>query len=162
MDTTAMLGIGSLVVAIATAIWGIRQTFVTNRLTQEVHRLSVRLDQSLQRLERARELIGNIHAVSEDIANTIFVEDEGDTSDLIKALTVTKTSQVELIALAKVIDDKEFLDMVQDLKSVLESIERPGTPERWLEWSRRIEPHFENLHERVYRLLEDATREQEH
>lgn len=152
----------ALIVSGAVAIWGIYQTFVTYKLQQDVHRLSVRLDQSIQRLERARELIGNIHAVSEDIANTIFVEEEGDTANLIKTLTVTKTSQVELNAVAKVIGDNELLDMVQGLKSVLESIERPGTPERWLEWSKRLEPRFENLHERVYRLLEDATREQKH
>ncbi len=162
MNITDALGIGSLIVAIATIIWGIRQTFVTNRLTQEIHRLSVRLDQSIQRLERARELINNMCMVWEDFGNRLHVEGKYDRSDLVKVLTVNRGSRIELYALPNVIGDKQLFDTLRKLDRALKKKIGTEKPEQLLEWLSRLEKHFEALHKRVYELMEDATLEQKH
>lgn len=45
------------VIAAVAAVWGIYQTFVIHRLNQQVHRLNIELDQSIQRLYRALEAL---------------------------------------------------------------------------------------------------------
>ena len=103
MDGISVL---SLIVSAIVTIWGIYQTHITSRLQQDVNRLSVRLDQSIQRLERVRDLVNNASISSESLVNKIYVEEAVEDSDLVQPMTVTKASLPELKALSRVIGDR--------------------------------------------------------
>lgn len=143
-----------VIVLAIVAIWGVYQTKVTKSLEQQVHRLNVGLDQSIQLLYRAREAVINAHAA--DIFMLAYRENQPEKPN---ELYMTKSAEwsayeAELSGLAVAIGDKELLDLVNKIYSFT------GKP-----WQGRdhemdeieIRGRSQHLHRRIAQLLKMAT-----
>lgn len=151
MDILTLLQLG---VTITVAIWGIRQTFTTNRLEKEIHFLSVNLDQSIQILHRAREAIIGMHKAH------VFMLEHRQLNKEFDAAYIAQFSEfsahwAELRGLAFAINDEELLDLVNKgfsfdgLSSEQRSIVRDEA---------EIRGRSQHIHTRIAQLLAKTTK----
>lgn len=117
MDGIAVL---SLLVSAVVAIWGIYQTRVTSRLEVQVHRLTVDLDQTVQRLYRAKELVTvlqsefhKLFAMSHEVNPRLTTDDieylQHTLETMVASGALIDVAKSELFALTGVIGDPELI-----------------------------------------------------
>ena len=150
MDLLSVLQLG---VTIIVAIWGIRQTFTTNRLEKEIHFLRVNLDQSMQLLQRARDAAIGMHKAH------VFMLEHRQLNKKIDDVYISQFAEfsafwAELRGLAFAINDQELLDLVNKgfsfdgISNEQRSIVRDEA---------EIRGRSQHIHTRIARLLEKAT-----
>lgn len=153
-DTMNPLDALQLVTVAIVAIWGIYQTRVTKRLEQQIHRLNIGLDQTIQLLHRAREAVIKIHsarvfmleyAAHQEKPNELYMTTFADMSSY----------EAELAGLASAIGDEELIVLVN------KPYEFDGKPieARVFEMDEvEIRGRSRRLHTRISQLLEAATK----
>src|SRR5262249_21402858 len=137
--------------------WAIYQIYATRKLAkitsdlnQEVHRLNTNLDQSIQRLYRARDLVIQIHEVEvyflyENLRQAAHTEP-------MSLKSAEKSSHMaKLRGLAFAIEDKELLGIVNELRP-LDAEQNIAATEM------TIRLHSQKLHTRISQLLQETTR----
>ncbi len=159
----ALVIISSVVLALLQVSAARKQAKITSDLSAQVQRLSVGLDQSLQRLHRAHDLVNKIHMLevfglyrnSQVLGGTATVTDLPEIATRIAKLSAYNA---ELRGVAFAIGDKALLDLVnnrpQNPNEALSDAEKLRITEMMARnWSQQ-------LHTRIYQLLEALTREQ--
>jgi len=150
MDILTLLQLG---VTITVAIWGIRQTFTTNRLAKEIHYLSVNLDQSIQILQRAREAIIGMHKAHVFMLEHRQLNKELDDAYLARYAEFS-AHWAELRGLAFAINDQELLDLVNKGFTFdgLSSEQRDIVKDEM-----EIRGRSQHIHTRIAQLLAETT-----
>lgn len=154
----------SMIVTVITLIWGIYQTFVTHRLSQEVEKLNIRTDQTIQRLYRAREAAiavqkGVIYMIryNQIIKRMTPYMQKGRVeydSSWMKETPLMyaeiEVSATELRALASAIGDKQLETLVNEFPFG-ELTELPDTAEE------KLRNNIQKIQTRIAELLIEAT-----
>jgi len=107
------LDVLQLVTMVVIAIWQIYSVRAIKKLEQEVHRLNIRLDQSMQRLHDAREAVIQRHK-----AHVFLLEYQASRKEATELYFTTMAElsarNAELRGLAFAIGDKELLTLVNE------------------------------------------------
>ena len=143
-----------LIAVTIVAIWGIYQIRVTKKLEQEVHRLNIGLDQSIQLLHRAREAVIQRHRAHVFLLEYKASEKE-PTELYFTKLAELSVCNAELRGLAFAIGDKEFLRLVNEGYGFLR---QPPTERNITLDEMEIRNRSQRLHTRISQLLEIAAR----
>jgi hypothetical protein len=127
-----------VVVSVIAVIWAIYQIYSTHQLDVKLTFLTKQLDQSVQRLHRARDAAIRMHEAN------VFLIQYVSTNPQITDVYCQKhaelsASRAELRGLAFAIDDKELLDIVN---------ENLGDTEG------SIRNHVQRIHTRISKLIE--------
>lgn len=159
------------IVAVLTAVWNIivwyRQrnetrelTKLTSDLEHKVHRLSVSLDQKVYRLNRVRDLVGELMRVAYGLRQV-----DRDHQEKLNLAVQREISLPELAALVAVINDKE-------LETAFDDLGKNQTDPIWPSMWNKKEYDFaladkllmdqnvytKIIHKRVLELLEETTK----
>jgi len=148
-----------LITVAVVAIWGIYQTRVTHRLEQQIYRLNISLDQSIQLLYRAREAVIKIHSayifLLECRAQQDRTQESEPTETYLTRLAEMSTFQAELRGIAFAVGDKELLELVNkgyDFERMPIEKRNPAMDEM------EIRGRSQHLHTRISQLLKAATK----
>jgi hypothetical protein len=134
-----------------------KQQSLVNDLNQRIRQLDTQINQPLQRLQRARELMLKVHET--EVILFFYNTFEGESSpESIRRFAEFTAYMAELRGLAFVINDREFLEIVNrpyPLESEeIQGLDPTGKFERMEALSRR---RSQALHKRIYQLMEDMT-----
>ena len=143
-----------LIVTTIVAIWGIYQTYVTKRLEQQVYRLNIGLDQSLQTLHRAREAVIKIHSAYIFLLQYREFQEKPDEAYK-KAFAEKSVYEAELKGMALAIGDKELLDLVNEGYRVMEI---PDEQRNLMRDELEIRAQLRRFHTRIAQLIAAATK----
>jgi len=144
----------SLIASVLVAIWGIYQTYVTKRLEQNIHRLRIGLDQTIQLLQRAREARIKIHQAHVYLLDyQTYFKDPNEI--LLEKQSEISAYQAELRGLAFAIGDKELLDLIN---SGYEFTGVPLSERNVVKDEMEIRGKSQKIHTRISQLLELATK----
>lgn len=147
MDLAA--GLQILITALL-AVVTVRQAWVTSQLERRVHRLNASLDQSIQRLQRAREAVIQENKATVFLAEYVQALKSEGKSELTEAYfekhAELSACKAELRGLAFAIGDKELLQIVNNFPR--DSVMPPEMEAR---------ARAQHLHTRISQLLEEAT-----
>jgi hypothetical protein len=138
-------------------IWGIVQTIIswrisrtTDDLNQQLHRVNLGLDQSIQRLNRARDLVNKIHEAR--LMNYYYAALEQEvTEDRYIKFVEESVYAAELRGIALAIGDEELLKLINKPSIVYED----KTP-NFMSKEASIRNETQNLHTRIHQLLEQT------
>ena len=132
----------SLIVAVVVAFWGIWQTFVTHKLQREIQILSLSLDQSVQRLYRARDAV--IQAHKSQVFIIEYSNEIGKDETWYEKYAELSAYKAELRGIAFAIGDEELMRLAREV----------------IDYSDIVEPQIrinsQHLHTRISELLEEA------
>ncbi|MDE2637485.1 MAG: hypothetical protein OXI30_14070 [Chloroflexota bacterium] len=186
MDNETIAVVAAVLINVVAVGWNIRETFVLHRQTKElqasnanlqneVNRLSVHLNQEINRLNRMNELTRDLYI---SILRTRFKWDlvrlqNGESTDRASVLNDSWTEEftsmfvafegsiLEMRAIANVIGDEELLIFIQTLRNsapIFDGNDVHPTDDN--AWKNQINEFCNNataLHEKVFRLLEEVT-----
>jgi len=162
-----VIAVLSLIVSAVVAIWGIYQTRITSRLEAQVHRLSVDLDQNIERLHRARDLANELSraylslwssALMAQInaqAQTVFSKELLD--EFLIHSSTANVSRMELMALVGVIGDEELIKSSAKYLALDTFLPMETPPEKMRSNVEELQKITILVHSRIYKLLALAT-----
>ena len=149
-NVNILLDVLPLIVTVIVAIWGIWQTFVTKRLEQQVYRLNLGLDQSLQILHRAREAVIKIHGAYIFLLQYWELQEKPDETYR-KVFAEKSVHEAEIKGIAFAIGDRELLNLINK--------EYANPNEKQFRRSEaEIRGHMESVHARITQLIEATTK----
>lgn len=142
-------------------VWGIVQTILswrlaetTNKLQHEVQRLNMDLDQRIQRLYRARDLLNQMGEAS---MKAMFVK-PGVPVTLGVEMMVQVSSIPELAGIVRVIGDRQLMDCVSKIGAGSTKLREAGDdPTKYAAQIPGFVEALADAHQRVYELLAAAT-----
>lgn len=149
MDTVTLLQLG---VTIIVAIWGIRQTYTTNRLEREVHLLNTKLDQDIQQLHHAREAAIGMHKAHVFMLQYYYQNKQADDAHITQ-FAESSAHWAELRGLAFAIKDEELLRLINE-PFRFEAL--PSEQRNMIRDEAELRGHFQQLHTRIAQLLDQA------
>ena len=145
----------NLIVIVLLGIWSIYQTRLAKRLDEQIHRLSVELDQSIQLLYRAREDVIKIHSIHLYLLS--YGVSGKDTDDVFNLkLSEMSAYDAELRGLAIAIDDKDLLALVNES---YDFYNKPLKDRAFFEDEVKIRSRSQRLHTQISKLLQNSTKE---
>jgi hypothetical protein len=154
--------IANVILAAVVAIWGIYQTIhtrklakITSKLEHQVYLLNKSLDQSLERLQRANELVNKIHEIEVLLAYYGQNLAEKSYGDYATKLAEWSSYKAELRGLAFAIGDKELLDILNSSQFMVTSEEIREMGATAVEINARSKS--QHLHTRIFQLLANTT-----
>jgi hypothetical protein len=130
------------------------------RSRRQLSQLSVNVDQSVQRLHRARDLVNTIHRSQMYLTFYIGSGPKKGTLEVVEAYRIAaeaSSCESELVGIARVIGDKEFLALVESRAASLSPLPDPKSPaiaEMTGVYQKAATKQTEQLHEKIYQLLE--------
>jgi hypothetical protein len=162
MDTLGGLG---LIVTVIIGIWGVYQTFVTNRLNRELHRLTIEMDQSIQRLYRARDATIERHKAAIYLSefNRMRRELKDDApqfppDQVFQRFADFSAHWAELRGLAAAIGDSKLLELVNERFADLSVEENASISYAAMLTEIEYRGQSQRIHTRISELLQEATR----
>jgi hypothetical protein len=152
LDTLQLLL--QLIIAVFVAVWSIYQAKFTKNIEQEVHRLNIGLDQSIQLLHRAREAVIQIHKAHVFLLEFNLMEQKPSEIYLTKHAELS-AHKAELRGLAFAIGDKELLKLVNEGYSFST---QPQEERNITRDEMEIRLKSQKLHTRISQLLETTAK----
>lgn len=180
MDNQSVVMLAAVVINVVAVGWNIRETFVLHRqskelqksnanLQNEVHRLSVHLNQEIIRLERINELTRGMYLSWQKIYQKYRLMIEVGVDDIVRSkigevsvdefadfLVTVKGSVIEMRAIATVIGDAELRSLVEHVSSSVPAAALKD-PDQSRESLDKFEKSVTNLLAKAYRMLQEVT-----
>jgi hypothetical protein len=163
MQIEGLIAVLSLIVSSIIAIWGIYQTRVTSKLEAQVHRLSVDLDQTIQRLHRARDLANELSRAYFSLWSSSLMAQlnaEGRTvfsqelvAEFLIHSSTANVSRIELIALVGVIGDAELIQASVKYLALDTFLPMETPPQIMRKNVEELQKITTLVHSRIYKLL---------
>jgi hypothetical protein len=125
---------------------------LTAKLEYRIQNLATQLDQSIKRLERARELTSLIHEASFWL---IFESRKSSGSEVASKVTA---HIAELRGLAVVIGDQQLTDLVEEMLPIFALEKNPDAPWTMKEPIEKMNDLMRRIHTRIYELLQETIR----
>ncbi|MYD08546.1 MAG: hypothetical protein F4X02_00755 [Chloroflexi bacterium] len=181
MDSQALGIVATIVINSVAIAWTIRETFVRHgqtkelqesnaRLQNEVHRLSVHLNQEIVRLNRLNDLTTDLYRriarenyrfgilfPGQRKGKTGGIATDSLINELSDCLSVLEGSIAEMKAIAKVIGDAELLSLIDEFRLGVPNFDTDESMEQWLNRQNEFGRRATAVHEKVYKLLQAAT-----